>query len=255
MSEDERWENGASWADVWAYPLSGERYLNAIWTQRERMHFRVAETAPWTLVWSMVYDTAEKRMVSLEEALALANTDPGELEQAVYEYASEHQLGTCENTSSLAFYMTEEGTPVFMIGAIVYQDGAPTSWPTFFTWRDGLVEWTAEHPLPLYLVDTNLEDLSCLQGMGQYDGAAVISEEEAADILSEIYEVQEYLAQGMVMMFDGAAEWINEEYCICIALGTDHEDHFVREAYYAVSYFAVYRLNSATGVWEEVGFG
>lgn len=132
LSEEERFEQSASWGDIWAYPVSSQRYLNAVWVWRERMHF--------------------------------------------------------------------------------YTD-----------------------------------ELSCLKGMGQYDGAAVISEEEAADILSEIYEVQEYLSQGMQMMFDGSSEWLDEEYCVCINLGTDHEEDFVREAYYAVSYDTVYQLNSVTG--------
>ena len=83
----------------------------------------------------------------------------------------------------------------------------------------------------------------------------MISEEEAAGILSEIYEVQEYLSQGMRMMFDGTSEWINEEYCICVALGTDGEESFVREAWYAVTYGVVYRMDPLSGEWQEVGFG
>lgn len=256
LSEEERFEQSASWGDIWAYPVSGQRYLNAVWVWRERTHFYTDEEEPWKLVDSIVYDTAQSRVVSLEETLGRMSVDPGDLEQAVWEFATEQQIGRCGKHNSLAFYIEEDGTPVFMIGAIVNQPEIPIPWTTFFTWRDGVVEWTAEHPLPLYLVDTHHQDeLSCLKGMGQYDGTAVISEEEAAGILSEIYEVQEYLSQGMQMMFDGTSEWLDEEYCVCIALGTDHEENFVREAYYAVSYDTVYRLNSVTGAWEEVGFG
>ncbi len=103
--------------------------------------------------------------------------------------------------------------------------------------------------------DPNLDDPAFLESMRQYGDAAVISPEEAAEILSEIYEVQDYLTRGMQMLFDGSTEWIDGEYCRCIALGTDHEDGFVREAYYAVSYYVVYRMDPITGEWQEVAFG
>ncbi len=103
--------------------------------------------------------------------------------------------------------------------------------------------------------DPNLDDPAFLESMRQYGDAAIISQEEAADILSEIFEVQEYLSHGMKMLFDGTSEWIDGEYCVCIALGTEHEERFVREAYYAVSYYAVYRMDPITGEWYEVAFG
>lgn len=210
LSEEERFEQSASWGDIWAYPVSGQRYLNAVWVWRERMHFYTDEEEPWKLVGSIVYDTAQSRIVSLEEALGRMSVDPGDLEQAVWEFATERQIGRCEKHNSLAFYIEEDGTPVFMIGAIVNQPEMPIPWTTFFTWRDGVVEWTAEHPLPLYLVDTHHQDeLSCLKGMGQYDGAAVISEEEAAGILAE--EVlaqarQERLIGSFINVHEAAAE-------------------------------------------------
>lgn len=78
---------------------------------------------------------------------------------------------------------------------------------------------------------------------------------EAVALLCEIYEVQQYLAQGMKMMIDGQTAFINGEHCGCIVLGTEHEEMFVNEIYYAVTYDIVYRMNELTGEWEEVAFG
>ena len=91
--------------------------------------------------------------------------------------------------------------------------------------------------------------------MGQYDGAAIISVQEAFDTLCEIYEVQDYLSQGMTLMDDGTTAWIDGEEHVCIALGTDHEDHFVTEFLYAVSWLSVYCMDPLSGDWIPVGFG
>jgi len=256
LREDERYEQSASWGDIWVYPVSGERYLNAVWVWRERTHFYTFEPEPWKLVGSVVYDTGEDRIVTLEEAYEKASVDQGDLEKAIWEYVADQEIGIYEKLSSCAFYMEEDGTPVFMVGAIVNQPELPIPWTIFFTWRNGIVECTVDHPLQLYQVDTEFQDeLSCFKSMGQYDGAAVITEEEAADLLREVYEVQEYLSQGMEMIFDGTAEWIDSEYCVCIALGTEHEDNFVREVYYAVTWDTIYRLDPVYNTWEIVGFG
>lgn len=254
LDEETRIETGAGWADIWAYPVTGERYLNAVWTCRERMEFRTGEDTPKSSVGSLVYDREEGRFLTLEDAFALAGTDEAELEGTVEAFLLEHQLGECDGIDSLGFCVTDDGQTVFMIGVLLHQPAAPAV-STFFAWTDGVVEWTYEHPLPLYLVDTTGEELACLQGMGQYDGAAVLNEMEAAQILSEIVEVQDYLSQGMVMLFDGITEWIDSEYCVCIALGTDNGETVVREIYYAVSDYSVYRLDPLTGNWEVVGFG
>ena len=255
LTDIDRTEKSISWCDIWAYPVVGERYVNAVWTSREWMHYRIGVYEPWNLVDSMVYDLEDGRFLALEEALQQAVTDISALEQAVCAFVSEMQLGTCEELSSLAFYMEEDDMPVFMIGAVVNCGEDMIPWPAFFTWKNGEVAWQGEHPLPLEQVSTLWDELSCLQSMRQYDGAATISEKEAVALLCEIYEVQQYLAQGMKMMIDGQTAFINGEHCGCIVLGTEHEEMFVNEIYYAVTYDIVYRMNELTGEWEEVAFG
>ena len=83
-----------------------------------------------------------------------------------------------------------------------------------------------------------------------------LTEEEAAELLCEVYEVQEYLNQGMTMLFDGETEVIDGETCVVIALGTDHEEYFVREFYYAVSPSgSIYAYDIFTDSWNMAGMG
>jgi hypothetical protein len=91
--------------------------------------------------------------------------------------------------------------------------------------------------------------------MGQYDGAAIISEEEAFETLAQIVEVQELLSEGMVMTGYGTGASIDGEEHVCIAVGTEQGDHFVTEAVYAVSWLSVYCMDPAGGDWIPVGFG
>ena len=83
-----------------------------------------------------------------------------------------------------------------------------------------------------------------------------LTEEEAAELLCEVYEVQEYLNMGMKMFFDGTRETINDESCVVITLGTDHEESFVRELFYAVAPSgAIYAYDLFNDSWNEVGVG
>ena len=247
--------DGDSWASLWAYPVVTDRYLSAVLVQRN-LYLHTGETRTWNIVSAnYVYDKQEQRFLSLEDAFAMMSVDRGDLERAVWEYAGEHDIGTYENLSSIGFYMNPEGDPVFIIGAVVYGIGPEMGWATFFNWDNGDIYWSGEEPMPLYLVDTRWEELACLQGMGQYDGAAMISEEEAVDMLCQIVEVQDALTSGMSMMIDGSTEFIDGEEHLCIAIGTEHAENFVREQLYAVSWLSVYRMDEMTGDWVAVGFG
>ena len=254
--EDQCRQDGESWASLWAYPVTTDRYLSAILIQREHMHFRIDELQPWNLVsCNFVYDKEEQRLISLEEALEWMGLTVGDLEQEIWEYTDRQNIGTYEDLSSIGFYMDPEGYPVFIIGAVVYEPMAPAGWPTFFNWDNGEIRWSGEEPIPLYLVDTQWDGLACLTGMGQYDGAAMISEEEAFETLGQIVEVQDYLSQGMTMVSYGITETIDGEEHLCIELGTNHEDQFVTEQIYAVSWYSVYCMDSVYGDWIPVGFG
>lgn len=258
------YEDGAFWADLWAYPVSTDRYLSAVTVQQTNMHFRVeGATQTWNMVSSIVYDKEEQRIVSLEGALAMAGIDEGMLEQDVAAYVKAQNLGTYENWSSLDFYMAEDGEPVFMIGAVVDIPWGRLPWTSFFTWDGGEIAWPHDHPMPLNAVDTDQGDLACLAGMGQYedtdpgqyDGAAMISEEEAFDVLDDIYDVQNYLTQGMSMVSYGTTEYLDGEAHLLIEVGFDYGNDFDTEFIYAVSWGSVYQLDFMTGEWSPVGFG
>ena len=254
--EDKCREDGDTWGSLWAYPMTTERYLNAATVYRGNMYFRTGDITTWDLVYSnFVYDKEEARLISLEDAFAMAGVDQGALEQEIWEYTDRQNLGVYEDLSSLGFYMAPEGHPVFIIGGIVRSPEAEYGWPTFFNWENGEIRWSGEEPVPLYLVDTAQDALSCQQGMGQYDGAAMISEAEAMDTLAQIAEVQDMLSQGMVMVSDGDTEYIDGEEHLCIAVGTDHKDQFVTEFLYAVSWYSVYCMDPMSGEWITVGFG
>ena len=86
-----------------------------------------------------------------------------------------------------------------------------------------------------------------------HENEDVLSEEEAAELLSEVYEVQQYLALGMTMLFVGERQNINGETCVLIALGTNHEEYFVRELYYAVAPSGtIYTYDLFTDSWNVV---
>ncbi len=254
--EDQCRIDGDFWGSLWAYPMSGERYLNTVTVQRTHYYFRTDQPRTWNIVQSnYVYDKEEARLIELDEAFAMAGVELGELEKEIWEYTENQNIGTYEDLSSIGFYMAPEGHPVFIIGGIVrgYED--PYGWPTFFNWEKGEIRWSGEEPVPLYLVDTAQDGLSCLQGMGQYDGAAMISEMEAFDTLAEIAEVQDMISRGMVMTSFGDTEYLDGEEHLCIAVGTEHEDQFVTEFLYAVSWYSVYCMDPISGEWVPVGFG
>lgn len=249
--------DGDSWASLWAYPVTTQRYLSAVTVSKEHMHLCMDEPYTWNLLGSnYVYDKEERRLISLEEAFGRMEVDQDTLEKEIMEFVHDQGIGTYEGLSSIGFYMAPEDYPVFMIGAIVSGHGPSVGWPTFFNWDNGEIRWSGEEPMPLYLVDTDWpEELSCLHGMGQYDGAAIISEQEAVDTLSQIIEVQELLAQGMVMASYGDTAYLDGEEHVCIAVGTDDGDQFVTEYLYAVSRLSVYSMDPVSGEWVIVGFG
>lgn len=87
----------------------------------------------------------------------------------------------------------------------------------------------------------------------EFTEAGGLTEEEAAMILVEAYEIQGYLQQGMRMFFEGETEVIGGETCILISLGTNDEDHFVREIYYAVAPSgSIYTYDVGTDTWNAV---
>ncbi len=87
------------------------------------------------------------------------------------------------------------------------------------------------------------------------DDIGILSFEEASVELSEIYDVQTALENGMVLADYDTVENINGIPHTCIALATDHEDHTVVEKIYAVAPESVYEYDAAFDEWTVVGFG
>ena len=62
----------------------------------------------------------------------------------------------------------------------------------------------------------------------------------AREQLSQTDEVSYYLGLGMSLWYTGTEEYIEGRNCPVFVLGTDHEDHFTKEHYYAVGDNVVY---------------
>ena len=247
---------GDSWSSLWAYPVTTDRYLSAVTIRREHMQFRIDDPYTWNLVSSsFVYDKEERRLISLDEALNWMGVSVSDLARAIWEFAANQNIGTYEDLSSIGFYMDPAGYPVFIIGAVVYGHGPSVGWPTFFNWDNGEIRWPGDEPMPLGLVDTDWDELACLQSLKQYEGAAMISESEAMETLCEIVEVQDALLLGMSLKHDDTTVMIDGEVYVCIGLGVYRDTGFAAERLYAVSWNSVYAMDPLLQEWVPVGFG
>ena len=77
----------------------------------------------------------------------------------------------------------------------------------------------------------------------------------AREQLSETDEVSYYLGLGMSLWYTGAEEYIEGRNCPVFVLGTDHEDHFTKEHYYAVGDNVVYYYDPSGDAWLLLGAG
>lgn len=76
-------------------------------------------------------------------------------------------------------------------------------------------------------------------------------------ITTDIFEIQEYLDDGMKILFTGETIIIDDEECYFIFLGTEDEEGFVREIHYAVNPYTeqVYWYDIINDKWKPVGVG
>ena len=76
---------------------------------------------------------------------------------------------------------------------------------------------------------------------------------EISILIEDIDEIQEYLYSGMSLLLTGEIIIIDGWECYEFALGTNHEDNFVREIYYAVNLDLgkVFEYNVLDDIWEE----
>ena len=77
------------------------------------------------------------------------------------------------------------------------------------------------------------------------------------DSLKIYDEINEYLKMGMDVEFDGESIMLNNEEYYKVALGTKHEDNFVRELFYAVNTYTgeVYWYDVLNDVWKPMAKG
>lgn len=77
------------------------------------------------------------------------------------------------------------------------------------------------------------------------------------DIIEDVEEIREYLDMGMDTEFEGDILILEGEEYYKVFLGTQHENHFVREIHYAVntSTQEVFRYNALNDQWEPVTMG
>ena len=77
----------------------------------------------------------------------------------------------------------------------------------------------------------------------------------AREVLSQTDEVRYYLGLGMSLWYTGTEEYIEGRNCPVFVLGTDHEDHFTKENYYAVGDNVVYYYDVTGDAWILLGAG
>lgn len=77
----------------------------------------------------------------------------------------------------------------------------------------------------------------------------------AREQLSVTDEVSYYLGLGMSLWYTGTEEYIEGRNCPVFVLGTDHEDHFTKEHYYAVGDNVVYYYDPSGDAWLLLGSG
>ena len=76
----------------------------------------------------------------------------------------------------------------------------------------------------------------------------------AREQLSETDEVSYYLGLGMSLWYTGTEEYIEGRNCPVFVLGTDHEDYFTKEHYYAVGDNVVYYYDPSGDAWLLYAF-
>ena len=111
-----------------------------------------------------------------------------------------------------------------------------------------------------YFDFTLYEALWDFDGSGGENGEWLLSDDEtslrvAQEILCETDEVRYYLDLGMSVQYTGGHEVVDGRECWVFALGTEQDDQFVRERYYAVSDNLIYAYDALSDTWTALGAG
>lgn len=78
---------------------------------------------------------------------------------------------------------------------------------------------------------------------------------EDMDYLCTFDEIQDWMKQGMKVLYTGETVEIDGNTCNLFAVGTDHEDQFVSEFHYAVCGDYVYSYDVISDTWNMLGAG
>ena len=84
-----------------------------------------------------------------------------------------------------------------------------------------------------------------------YDNDVII----AYGLLSEADEVRYYMEMGMSLQYTGQTQIIDGRLCWIFALGTEHDEQFVREFYYGVCDNLIYSYDALNDTWNVLGAG
>lgn len=105
--------------------------------------------------------------------------------------------------------------------------------------------------------ETHCYDFSIYYNWDEYDPGydSELDIRIAREQLSVTDEVSYYLGLGMSLWYTGTEEYIEGRNCPVFVLGTDHEDHFTKEHYYAVGDNVVYYYDSSGDAWLLLGAG
>ena len=105
--------------------------------------------------------------------------------------------------------------------------------------------------------ETHCYDFSIYYNWDEYDPGydSELDIRIAREQLSETDEVSYYLGLGMSLWYTGTEEYIEGRNCPVFVLGTDHEDHFTKEHYYAVGDNVVYYYDPSGDAWLLLGEG
>ena len=77
----------------------------------------------------------------------------------------------------------------------------------------------------------------------------------ARDLIAQTDEVSYYLGLGMSLWYTGTEEYIEERNCPVFVIGTDYEEHFTKEKYYAAGDNVVYYYDPLGDAWLLLGAG
>ena len=104
--------------------------------------------------------------------------------------------------------------------------------------------------------ETHCYDFSIYYNWDEYDPGydSELDIRIAREQLSETDEVSYYLGLGMSLWYTGTDEYIEGRNCPVFVLGTDHEDHFTKEHYYAVGDNVVYYYDPSGDAWLLYAF-